>query len=134
VHDGLRLTHDVKNSAVDLHAHVGKPSGRTTAMGAAQRQLPDSGRLRGTLEQLRTPEVAAREPPVPASQWWSDLRSWLEGSGIALEGASTPTVKFPRPLRQLRRERAWTTRAKVARELRHRTRCADARRTRRGLP
>jgi len=64
-----------------------------------QRQLPQlSKRLRGTLDKLRTPEVATRELPVPASQWWNDLRGSLEGSGVTLEGDIATDCDVPAAL------------------------------------
>src|SRR5258706_458925 len=102
VHEtGARLTHDVKNLLQSIYTLTSvAPSGADDQYGQLlQRQLPQiSRRLRGTLEKLRTPEVGARELPVPASQWWSDLRSSLEGSGIALEGRIDADREIPSTL------------------------------------
>jgi signal transduction histidine kinase len=89
VHEtGARLTHDVKNLLQSIYTLTSvAPSGPDDRYGELlQRQLPQiSKRLRGTLEKLRTPEVATQDLPVPASQWWRDLQSSLDGSGIAFE-------------------------------------------------
>jgi len=89
VHEtGARLTHDVKNLLQSIYTLTSvAPSGPDDRYRELlQRQLPQiSKRLRGTLDKLRTPEVATQELPVPASQWWRDLQSSLQGSGIALE-------------------------------------------------
>ena len=89
VHEtGARLTHDVKNLLQSIYTLTSvAPSGSDDRYGELlQRQLPQiSKRLRGTLDKLRMPEVAVQELPVPAAQWWNDLKSSLEGSGIALE-------------------------------------------------
>ena len=102
VHEtGARLTHDVKNLLQSIYTLTSvAPSGADDRYGELlQRQLPQiSRRLRGTLEKLRTPEVAARELPVPASQWWGDLQSSLEGSGIALEGCIDGDREIPSTL------------------------------------
>ena len=102
VHEtGARLTHDVKNLLQSIYTLTSvAPSGADDRYGELlQRQLPQiSKRLRGTLEKLRTPEVAARELPVPASQWWGDLQSSLEGSGIALEGRIDGDREIPSTL------------------------------------
>jgi signal transduction histidine kinase len=102
VHEtGARLTHDVKNLLQSIYTLTSvAPSGADDRYGELlQRQLPQiSKRLRGTLEKLRTPEVAARELPVPASQWWSDLQSSLEGSGIALAARIDADREIPSTL------------------------------------
>jgi signal transduction histidine kinase len=89
VHEtGARLTHDVKNLLQSLYTLTSMaPTGSDDRYGALlQRQLPQlSKRLRGTLDKLRTPEVATQELPIPASQWCDDLRASLEGSGVPLE-------------------------------------------------
>jgi Histidine kinase-, DNA gyrase B-, and HSP90-like ATPase len=121
VHEtGSRLTHDVKNLLQSIYTLTSvAPSGTDDRYAELlQRQLPQiSRRLRGTLEKLRTPEVAARELPVPASQWWSDLRSSLEGSGIALDGRIDADREVPSTLFDSFVENALdNARAKVARE------------------
>ena len=121
VHEtGARLTHDVKNLLQSIYTLTSvAPSGPDDRYGELlQRQLPQiSRRLRGTLEKLRTPEVAGRELPVPASQWWSDLRSSLEGSGIALDGRIDADREVPSTLFDSFVENALdNARAKVARE------------------
>jgi signal transduction histidine kinase len=89
VHEtGARLTHDVKNLLQSIYTLTSvAPAGGDDRYGELlRRQLPQiSKRLRGTLEKLRTPEVAMQELPVPAGQWWRDLRTSLEASGIALD-------------------------------------------------
>jgi signal transduction histidine kinase len=121
VHEtGARLTHDVKNLLQSIYTLTSvAPSGPDDRYGELlQRQLPQiSRRLRGTLEKLRTPEVSARELPVPASQWWSDLRSSLEGSGIALDGRIDADREVPSTLFDSFVENALdNARAKAARE------------------
>jgi signal transduction histidine kinase len=89
VHEtGARLTHDVKNLLQSLYTLTSMaPAGSDDRYGALlQRQLPQlSKRLRGTLDKLRSTEVATRELPIPATEWWNDLRASLEGSGVTLE-------------------------------------------------
>jgi signal transduction histidine kinase len=121
VHEtGSRLTHDVKNLLQSIYTLTSvAPSGPDDRYGELlQRQLPQiSKRLRGTLEKLRTPEMAARELPVPASQWWSDLRSSLDGSGIALDGRIDADREVPSTLFDSFVENALdNARAKAARE------------------
>ncbi len=99
VHEtGARLTHDVKNLLQSLYTLTSvAPAGADDRYGALlQRQLPQlSKRLRGTLDKLRTPEVATRELPVPASEWWRDLGASLDGSGVKLEGALDADAEIP---------------------------------------
>ena len=89
VHEtGARLTHDVKNLLQSIYTLTSMaPSSPDDRYGALlQRQLPQiSKRLRGTLDKLRTPEVATQELPAPASQWWDGLQSSLEGSPVKLD-------------------------------------------------
>ncbi|MBC8023346.1 MAG: sensor histidine kinase [Burkholderiales bacterium] len=99
VHEtGARLTHDVKNLLQSLYALTSMaPAGSDDRYGALlQRQLPQlSKRLRGTLDKLRTPEVATRELPVAASQWWKDLQASLDGSDVALEADIAADLEVP---------------------------------------
>jgi signal transduction histidine kinase len=102
VHEtGARLTHDVKNLLQSLYTLTSMaPAGTDDRYGALlQRQLPQlSKRLRGTLDKLRSAEVVTRELPVPAEQWWNDLRSSLEGSDVALEADIQAAREVPAAL------------------------------------
>lgn len=102
VHEtGARLTHDVKNLLQSIYTLTSvAPTGPDDRYGTLlQRQLPQlSKRLRGTLEKLRTPEVATRELPAPATQWWRDLGESLEGSGVKLEAAIEADAQIPAAL------------------------------------
>jgi K+-sensing histidine kinase KdpD len=67
--------------------------------GLLQRQLPLlTRRLQATLEKLRSPEVAARELTVTATDWWASLERRLAGSGVALEGKIAHDVQVPSTL------------------------------------
>ncbi|HUQ27495.1 MAG TPA: hypothetical protein VM051_02830 [Usitatibacter sp.] len=121
VHEtGARLTHDVKNLLQSLYTLTSMaPTGTDDRYGALlQRQLPQlSRRLRGTLDKLRTPEVATQELPIPASQWCEDLRASLEGSGVLLEADIDADREIPAGLFDSFVENALdNARAKVARE------------------
>ncbi len=121
VHEtGARLTHDVKNLLQSLYTLTSMaPSGSDDRYGALlQRQLPQlSKRLRGTLDKLRTPEVATRELPIPATQWWNDLRASLDGSGISLEASIDAEREVPAALFDSFVENALdNARAKIVRE------------------
>ena len=121
VHEtGARLTHDVKNLLQSLYTLTSvAPAHADDHYGALlQRQLPQlTKRLHGTLDKLRTPEVAVQELPVAASQWWNALRGSLEGSGVALESAIEADREIPSTLFDSFVENALdNARAKLARE------------------
>jgi signal transduction histidine kinase len=121
VHEtGARLTHDVKNLLQSIYTLTSvAPTGADDRYGTLlQRQLPQlSKRLRGTLEKLRTPEVATQELPVPASQWWRDLQQSLDGSGVKLEARLDADPEIPAALFDSFVENALdNARAKLARE------------------
>jgi signal transduction histidine kinase len=121
VHEtGARLTHDVKNLLQSIYALTSMaPASPDDRYGVLlQRQLPQiSKRLRGTLDKLRTPEVATRELPAPASQWWGELRASLEGSPVKLEESVTSEAEVPAALFDSFVENALdNARAKAARE------------------
>ena len=121
VHEtGARLTHDVKNLLQSLYTLTSvAPASADDHYGALlQRQLPQlTKRLHGTLDKLRTPEVAVQELLVPASQWWKALRESLEGSGVALEAAIERQCEIPAALFDSFVENALdNARAKLARE------------------
>ena len=121
VHEtGARLTHDVKNLLQSLYTltSVAPASADDKYAALMQRQLPQlSKRLRGTLDKLRTPEVAMRELPAPASQWWSDLRASLDGSPVKLEENLAADPEVPAALFDSFVENALdNARAKAARE------------------
>jgi len=90
VHEtGARLTHDMKNLMQSLLT-LTSMAPREPAEGydgLLQRQLPLlTRRLQATLEKLRSPEVAARELTVKASDWWTNVERRLAGAGITLYG------------------------------------------------
>jgi signal transduction histidine kinase len=121
VHEtGARLTHDVKNLLQSIYALTSMaPASPDDRYGVLlQRQLPQlSRRLRGTLDKLRTPEVATRELPAPASQWWGGVRATLEGSPVKLEESVTSDAEVPAALFDSFVENALdNARAKAARE------------------
>lgn len=121
VHEtGARLTHDVKNLLQSLYTLTSvAPASADDHYGAlVQRQLPQlTKRLRGTLDKLRTPEVAMRELPAPASQWWGSLRTALEGLPVKLEEDITGDPEIPATLFDSFVENALdNARAKAARE------------------
>jgi signal transduction histidine kinase len=121
VHEtGARLTHDVKNLLQSLYTLTSMaPTGTDDRYGALlQRQLPQlSRRLRGTLDKLRTPEVATQELPIPASQWCDDLRASLEGSAVSLEADIAVDREIPAGLFDSFVENALdNARAKLVRE------------------
>jgi signal transduction histidine kinase len=121
VHEtGARLTHDVKNLLQSLYTLTSvAPAHADDHYGALlQRQLPQlTKRLHGTLDKLRTPEVAVQELPVAASEWWNALRESLEGSGIALDAAIEADREIPSALFDSFVENALdNARAKLARE------------------
>jgi hypothetical protein len=121
VHEtGARLTHDMKNLLQSIYTLTSvAPANADDRYGALlQRQLPQlSKRLQGTLDKLRTPEVATRELPVPAMQWWRDLSASLEGSGVKLDAAIESDVEVPAGLFDSFVENALdNARAKLVRE------------------
>jgi signal transduction histidine kinase len=121
VHEtGARLTHDVKNLLQSIYALTSMaPSSEDDRYGALlQRQLPQiSKRLRGTLEKLRQPEIATRELPAPASQWWGDLRVSLEGTPVQIEEEVSDDPQLPAALFDSFVENALdNARAKAARD------------------
>jgi signal transduction histidine kinase len=121
VHEtGARLTHDVKNLLQSLYTLTSvAPAHPDDGYGAlVQRQLPQlTKRLHGTLDRLRTPEVATRELPAPAAQWWSGLRASLEGLPVKLEENLASDPEIPATLFDSFVENALdNARAKVARE------------------
>jgi signal transduction histidine kinase len=121
VHEtGARLTHDVKNLLQSLYTLTSMaPTGSDDRYGTLlARQLPQlTKRLRGTLDKLRTPEVATRELPIPATLWWDDLRASLDGSGISLEASIAADRDVPAALFDSFVENALdNARAKIERE------------------
>ena len=102
VHEtGARLTHDMKNLLQSLLT-LTSMAPREPAEGydgLLQRQLPLlTRRLQATLEKLRSPEVAARELTVAASDWWASLERRLAGSGIVLDATIAQDLQVPSTL------------------------------------
>ncbi|HUP96484.1 MAG TPA: ATP-binding protein [Usitatibacter sp.] len=121
VHEtGARLTHDMKNLLQSLFAITSmapkEPAEGYT--GLLQRQLPQlSKRLQSTLEKLRSPEIAASDLPVRATQWWSEVERRFAGGDIALEAAITADGNLPAGLFDAFTENAIdNARAKALRE------------------
>ena len=102
VHEtGARLTHDVKNLLQSLYALMSvAPTDAGGEYGTLlQRQLPQlTKRLYGTLDKLRTPEIAVQELPIAASQWWNTLHDALAGGGVELEAAIEKDRDIPSAL------------------------------------
>jgi signal transduction histidine kinase len=102
VHEtGARLTHDVKNLLQSLLT-LTSLAPREPAEGydgILQRQLPLlTRRLQGTLEKLRSPEVAERELTTQASDWWTNVEHRLAGGGVTLYGRIERDVQVPSTL------------------------------------
>ena len=121
VHEtGARLTHDVKNLLQSIYTLTSvAPTGSDDRYGALlQRQLPQlSKRLRGTLDKLRTPEIAAQDLPMKASEWWGELRQSLDGSGVTLDARLETDPLIPPGLFDSFVENALdNSRAKLSRE------------------
>ena len=102
VHEtGARLTHDVKNLLQSLLT-LTSMAPREPAEGydgLLQRQLPLlTRRLQATLEKLRSPEVAARELTVKASDWWANVERRLSAAGVTLYGRIEHDTPVPSTL------------------------------------
>ena len=102
VHEtGARLTHDMKNllqSLLTLTSMAPRDGGE--GYGALlQRQLPQlTKRLQHTLDNLRSPEIATREMPMTAADWWAETERRLAGSGVRLSGRVEGAAMLPSAL------------------------------------
>jgi hypothetical protein len=101
VHEtGARLTHDVKNLLQSLYALTSAaPREGALDPGYAnllQRQLPLlSKRLQATLDQLRSPQVEARESMRPVRAWWADVERRHASGGLMLDSYFDGDVTVP---------------------------------------
>ncbi len=101
VHEtGARLTHDVKNLLQSLYALTSaapKEGVMDPVYGnLLQRQLPLlTKRLQATLDQLRSPQVEARESMRPVRAWWADIERRHASDGLQLEAYIDGDVSVP---------------------------------------